>query len=76
MDLTPTVIWNILLSLVIAPIVWVFKSLFSDIKRLDQRLQQTREDYATKGELRNDMRTVMEALNRMEDKLDAALGKR
>jgi predicted Holliday junction resolvase-like endonuclease len=76
MDLTPTVIWNIILSLVIAPIVWVFKSLFSDIRRLDQRLQQTREEYATRAELREDMRRVMESLNRLEDKLDKILEKR
>jgi hypothetical protein len=44
MDLSPTVIWNIVLSLIVAPAAWVFKSLFSEIKRLEAKLQETREN--------------------------------
>jgi hypothetical protein len=54
----------------------VFKSLFSEIKRLEAKLQETREEYATRAELREDMRRVMESLNRLEDKLDKVLEKR
>ena len=45
------------------------------IKRIDILLNRTREDYATKNELREDMNRVMEALHRVEDKLDRALSK-
>jgi uncharacterized membrane protein (DUF106 family) len=76
MDLSPTVIWNIILSLIVAPAAWIFKSLFSEIKRLEEKLQDTREEYATRAELREDMRRVMESLNRLEDKLDKILEKR
>ena len=76
MDLSATVIWNIVLSLIVAPAAWVFKSLFSEIKRLESKLQETREEYATRAELREDMRRVMESLNRLEDKLDKMLEKR
>ena len=76
MDLSATVIWNIVLSLIVAPAAWVFKSLFSEIKRLEAKLQETREEYATRVELREDMRRVMESLNRLEDKLDKVLEKR
>jgi len=36
-------------------------------------LNKTREDYATRMEMRDDMRRVMEALHRVEDKLDKVL---
>ena len=47
----------------------------AEVKRIDILLNRTREEYATKGELREDMSRVMEALHRVEDKLDRALQK-
>jgi len=47
----------------------------AELKRIDILLNRTREDYATKNELREDMNRVMEALHRVEDKLDRALQK-
>lgn len=44
------------------------------MKRIDILLNKTREEYATRDELRDDMRQVMDALHRVEDKLDKALG--
>ena len=68
--------WNILLTLVIAPALWTFRQLMSEVKRIDILLNRTREDYATKTELREDMRLINEALHRLEDKLDRALSNR
>lgn len=68
--------WNILLTLVIAPALWTFRQLMSEVKRIDILLNRTREDYATKTELREDMRLINEALHRLEDKLDRALSSR
>ncbi len=67
--------WNILLTLVIAPALWTFRQLMNEVKRIDILLNRTREDYATKTELREDMRQINEALHRVEDKLDRALSK-
>ena len=67
--------WNILLTLVVAPAFWMFRSLMAEVKRVDILLNRTREDYATKNELREDMQQVMGALHRVEDKLDRALSK-
>jgi membrane protein insertase Oxa1/YidC/SpoIIIJ len=67
--------WNIILTVVIAPVFWAFRQMFAEVKRLQILLNKTREDYATKSELRDDMRQVMEALHRLEDKLDKALSK-
>jgi len=67
--------WNIILTVVIAPVFWAFRQMFAEVKRLQILLNKTREDYATKNELHNDMSQVMDALHRLEDKLDRALSR-
>ena len=73
MEVDAMLFWNIILTVVIAPVFWAFRQMFAEVKRLQILLNKTREDYATKSELRDDMRQVMEALHRLEDKLDKAL---
>lgn len=75
MDIDAMLFWNIILTVVIAPVFWAFRQMFAEVKRLQILLNKTREDYATKVELRDDMRQVMEALHRLEDKLDKVLSK-
>ena len=75
MELDARLFWNIILTVVIAPVFWAFRQMFAEVKRLQILLNKTREDYATKSELRDDMRQVMEALHRLEDKLDKVLSK-
>lgn len=67
--------WNIILTVVIAPVFWAFRQMFAEVKRLQILLNKTREEYATKSEVRDDMRQVMEALHRLEDKIDKVLSK-
>lgn len=67
--------WNIILTLVIAPAVWAFRGLIQEVKRVDILLNRTREDYVTRNEMRDGMTNVMDALHRVEDKLDRALNK-
>ena len=62
-----------LLGLIIAGGAWWANNIAREQKRLEILLNKTREDYATKFELRDDMRQVMEALHRVEDKLDKVL---
>ena len=75
MDMSSMMFWNILLTLVVAPAFWMFRSLMAEVKRVDILLNRTREDYATKNELREDMQQVVAALHRVEDKLDRVLSK-
>ena len=75
MELDAMLFWNIILTVVIAPVFWAFRQMFAEVKRLQILLNKTREDYATKTDLREDMRQLMEALHRLEDKLDKALSK-
>ena len=75
MDISMWMFWNIILTLVIAPAVWAFRGLVQEVKRIDILLNKTREEYATRKELRDDLTQVMDALHRLEDKLDKVLSK-
>ena len=67
--------WNIISTLVIAPAVWAFRGLIQEVKRIDILLNKTREEYVTRKEMRDDLSQVMDALHRLEDKLDKVLSK-
>ena len=73
MQIDPMLFWNIILTVVFAPIFWAFRQMFVEVKRLQILLNRTREDYATKLEMKDGMREVVDALHRLEDKLDRAL---
>ncbi|MDB4301058.1 hypothetical protein N9926_01115 [Flavobacteriaceae bacterium] len=75
MEVSPVIFWNIVLTLIIAPAFWTFRSLMGEVKRVDILLNRTREDYATRKEMRDDMKLVVDALHRVEDKLDRVLSK-
>ncbi len=75
MEMDSMMFWNLLLTLVIAPALWVFRSVIAEVKRIDILLNRTREDYATRSELKEDMQQVLQALHRVEDKLDRVLGR-
>jgi hypothetical protein len=57
------------------PLAWAFNKLFAEVKRLQILLNKTREEYASKEDLRDTSSRVMEALHRLEDKLDKVLSK-
>jgi len=75
MELDLPTLWSAILTLVILPFGWAFNKMFSEIKRLQILLNKTREEYSTKEDLRDTSSRVMEALHRLEDKLDKVLSK-
>lgn len=64
-----------LIGLVVAGLAWFMSEQSKETKRVSILLNKTREEYATRVELRDDMRQVMEALHRVEDKLDKVLSR-
>jgi len=74
MELTPYLFWNIFITLVLAPILYSIKSNTSEAKRIDILLNKTREeiarDYVTKQELKDDMNTLMDRLEKLHEKVD------
>ena len=71
MELDPVIFWNVILTLVIAPAIWTFRNMMIEVKRIDILLNRTREDYASRAELKDEMQHLMDALHRVEDKLDS-----
>ena len=67
-------LWNIILTLVVAPIFYSIRTNTSELKRLDILLNKTREEvakeYVTKQELKDDMSTLMERIQKIDEKLD------
>ena len=74
MELTPYLMWNVLLTLVVARLFYTIRSNTSENKRVDILLNKTREemarDYVTKTELEGDMERVFAILDKIEEKLD------
>ena len=74
MEFTGHWLWNIILTLVVAPILYSIRTNTSEPKRLDILLNKTREEvakeYVTKQELKDDMSTLMERIQKIDEKLD------
>ena len=66
---------DMLLGLIAAAGAWWMNETSREQKRINILLNKTREEYASKDDVRNDMRNVMDALHRVEDKLDKVLSK-
>ena len=74
MDINPILFWNILLTLVVAPLMYNIRSNANEIKRVDILLNKTREEiptlYVTKSQQQMDIGRVLEVLDKMEQKID------
>ena len=75
MEIDPVIFWNVILTLVIAPAIWTFRNMMIEVKRIDILLNRTREDYASRAEVKDEMQHVMDALHRLEYKLDRVLSR-
>ena len=75
MTIDPFLIWNVILSFIVVPFGWAFGKMFSEVKRLQILLNRTREDYATKAELRNETQEIKDLILRIENKLDRFIEK-
>ena len=75
MEIDPVIFWNVILTLVIAPDIWTFRNMIIEVKRIDILLNRTREEYASRAELKDEMQHLMDALHRVEDKLDRVLSR-
>lgn len=66
---------DILIGVAVTGIGWWLKEMHAEQRRVTILLNRTREEYATKMELRDDMNRMMEAMHRIEDKLDKLIVK-
>lgn len=69
-----SMIWNAVLSLLIALLGWVLREKSSELQRVTILLNRTREEiakeYVTKAEVHADINRVLDRLDRLEGKID------
>ena len=70
MEIDGMLFWNVILTMVLVPFGWIFNKTINELNRVQILLNQTRENYATKEDLRNQSDRIFETLHRLEDKLD------
>lgn len=73
--MSESVVWNIILTGIVAFISWSLKDKADEVKRLSILLNRTREEiakeYVTKAEVHADIGRVLDRLERLDEKLDA-----
>ena len=72
-SIDPMLFWNIILTMVVVPFGWAFNKMFQEVKRIQILLNKTREEDARKDDVKDDMHELMDAIRRLEDKLDKIL---
>ena len=75
--MTESIIWNVLLTGIVAFIGYVLKDKSDEVKRLNILLNRTREEiakeYVTKAEVHADIGRVLDRLERLDQKIDLFL---
>jgi hypothetical protein len=74
MELSAYIIWNVFITLVLAPIWFQIRQNSGELRRQDILLNKTREEiaknYVTKDELKDDMTILMDRIDKIGEKLD------
>ncbi len=74
MELDGMMFWNIVMTLVFAPIIHGIRTNATELKRIDILLNKTREevakDYVTKNELTISIDRVIDRLDKLDEKMD------
>ena len=59
--------------MVVVPFGWAFNKMFQEVKRIQILLNKTREEYARRDDVKDDIHEIIDAMRRLEDKLDKIL---
>ena len=74
MEFDVRIIWNIILTLIVMPLAWWVRTTHDEIRRQDILLNKTREeiarDYVSKREFQEDLNRILDAIQKLSDKLD------
>jgi hypothetical protein len=73
-EISPYILWNLILTLILAPIGFLVRNALSELKRLDILINKTREEiakeYVTKDQIERDMERLINSINRIDQKID------
>ena len=72
--ISPYIVWNVLITLILAPIWFQIRVNSAELKRQDILINKTREEiakeYVTKLELKDDFNLLMERMEKLHEKVD------
>ena len=71
MEINPIIIWNAILSLVYAPLIYAIRSNSNEIQRINILINRTREEiamhYVSKSDNERDMDMLIKRFDKLED---------
>ena len=74
MELSSYIVWNVVLTLIVGPVMYAIRSNAIELKRLDILINKTREEmakeYISRDTFEYDMGKLMKVLEKLEVKLD------
>ena len=80
MDIDMTIAWNVILSLIVAPLILVIRAQIGEFRRIDILVNKTREelgrDYVSKMEMETVLDRIMNAIDSLSQKEDSLFEER
>lgn len=77
MEVSLALIWQVLTTILIAPLAWFLKEALARLREVEISLAKTREllaeKYATRADVHNDIGRVLDRLEHLDHKLDKLL---
>ena len=74
MDIDMTIAWNVILTLIVAPLILIIRAQIGELRRIDILLNKTREelgrDYVSKSEMETVLDRIINAIDRLSQKVD------
>ena len=74
MDIDMTIAWNVILTLIVAPLILVIRAQIGELRRIDILVNKTREelgrDYVSKMEMETVLDRIINAIDRLSQKVD------
>jgi uncharacterized membrane protein len=71
---SPYILWNVIMTVVILPIGFLVRNVLSEQKRIDILINKTREeiarDYATREQIEADFQRILDSINNIDAKID------
>ena len=68
------IIWNVILTLILAPIVFLVRNIVAEQQRLSILINRTREevakDYVTRDQIEKDFQRLIDSIERIDEKID------
>jgi len=77
--ISPALLWNIFLTLVVLPMGFLVRTILSEQKRIDILVNKTREEiareYVTRDQIETEFQRIIDKMDKLDSKLDRVVSK-